>query len=98
MGSQPIRSRKVDIGKVLERSLVCVARGPASPFYLGGNVIGVPATVLFWIALMGTASGSRDKKIRRVFYVLLGMMIVMTLFGMLKEIAMGLIAMSHALG
>ena len=98
MGSQPIRSRKVDVGRVLERSLVCVVKGPASPFYLGGNVIGIPATILFWTALMGAPSGSRDKNIRRVFYVLLGMMIVITLFGTLREIAMGLVAMSHAIG
>ena len=98
MGSQPIRSRTVDVGRVIERSLVRVIKGPASPFYLGGNVTGVPATILFWIALMVTASGSRDKNIRRVFYVLLVIMIVMTLFGTLTAIAMGLIAMSHALG
>jgi hypothetical protein len=55
MGSQPMRSRTVDVGRVLERSLVAVVKGPASPFYIGGNVIGVPATILFWIALMDSA-------------------------------------------
>jgi Na+-transporting NADH:ubiquinone oxidoreductase subunit NqrB len=98
MGSRPIRSRTVNMGRVLERSLVSVVKGPALPFFLGGKTIGTLGTICFWTALIGTACWSRDKRIRRVFYVLFGMLIVMTLFGMVGQIAMGLVAMSHALG
>lgn len=98
MGSQPIRSSRVNMGRVLERSLTSVVKGPVLPFFLGGKIIGIPAAICFWTALMGTACLSRDKHIRRVFYVLFVMLIVMTLFGMVGEIAMGLVAMSHALG
>jgi Na+-transporting NADH:ubiquinone oxidoreductase subunit NqrB len=86
------------MGRVLELSLVSVVKGPALPFFLGGKTIGALGTICVWTALIGTACWSRDKRIRRVFYVLFGMLIVMTLFGMVGQIAMGLVAMSHALG
>jgi len=51
----------------------------------------------FWIAIFFTAKESINTVKRRWFYVLLSIYIVMTSIGLLGEIAMGLIAMSHAL-
>jgi hypothetical protein len=98
MGSVPIRSRSVDIRRVLERSAVAVVTGPALPLFWYGKAVGALGTILYWCVLLATAFQSRQRSARRVFYVLLGVYIVMTSIGILGEIAMGLIAMAHAAG
>jgi hypothetical protein len=98
MGSRPIRSPEVDIGWVLERSAVLVVQGPSLPLFWRGKALGVIATIGFWCALLGTACGSRRNRTRRLFYVLYGVFIVMTVIGMVGELARGLIAMAHAVG
>ena len=98
MGSTPIRSRTITIGGVLKCSAVAVVTGPALPLFWHGKALGALGTILFWCALLGTAFRSRQRLGRRVFYVLLGVYIVMTSIGILGEVAMGLIAMAHAVG
>jgi D-alanyl-lipoteichoic acid acyltransferase DltB (MBOAT superfamily) len=98
MGSVPGRSRTVDIGRVLEHSVVLVLKGPVFPLFLRGNSLGIPAALLFWCALLGTACGSRKDRTRRWFYALFGVYVVMTSLGILGAIARGLMAMAHAIG
>ncbi len=98
MGSRPIRSPTVDIGRVLERSVVLVVKGPALPLFWRGKSLGTPGAILFWCALLGTAFWSRHRRTRRWFYVLLGVYIVMSSIGIIGQVAMELIAMAHASG
>lgn len=98
MGSQPIRSPTVDIGRVLERSVVLVVKGPVLPLFWRGESLGTLGAIFFWCVLLGTAFWSRHRRTRRWFYVLFGVYIVMSFIGMIGEVAMGLIAMAHALG
>ena len=98
MGSQPIRSRTVDIGQVLIHSVLAVIAGPVLPLFWGGSFLGVPIVLFFWCALLITAFGSKDARTRRWFYVLFGVYIVLTSIGIIGTIGMGLIAMSHAIG
>lgn len=96
MGSQPIRSKTVNTGRVLNQSAKFVLLGPALPLFMYNKFFGILGAIGFWCALLGTACWSRQGRIRRWFYVLFGVYIVMTLIGMLGEIAMGLISMAHA--
>jgi len=97
LGSHPIRGNRVDIGELLLRSMQFVVKGPAIPFYWHFELLAVIVNIGFWIATFFTAKGSISTKKRRWFYVLLSIYIVMTSIGLLGEITMGLIAMSHAL-
>ena len=98
-GSRPIRSPSVNIGSVLEHSLVSVVIGPVLLLYSWfGKSVGILVTIVFWCALLGTAVGSRQQRTRRWFYVLYGVFIVMSFLGLVGSIAMGLIAMAHAVG
>ena len=97
MGSQPIRGNRVDIGELLLRSLQFVAKGPAIPFYWHFEPLAIVVNIGFWIALFFTAKGSISTRKRRWFYVLLSIYIVITFVGLFGEIAMGMIAMSHAI-
>ena len=98
MGSVPGRSRTVDIGRVLEHSVVLVLKGPVLPLFWFSNFLGIPPALLFWCALLGTACGSRKDRTRRWFYALFGVYIAIMSLVMLVAIAMGLMAMSHAIG
>jgi hypothetical protein len=97
LGSQPIRGNRVDIGELLLRSIQFVVKGPVIPLYWRWQALAILVTIGFWIALFVTAKGSISTRKRRWFYVLLSIYIVMTFFGLLGEIGMGMIAMSHAL-
>jgi hypothetical protein len=97
LGSQPIRGNRVDSEELLLRSMQFVVQGPAIPLYWHFEPFAILVTIGFWIALFITAKGSISTRKRRWFYVLLSIYIVLTSIGLLGEIAMGLIAMSHAL-
>ncbi len=98
MGSTPIRSMTVNTIRVLGQSAAFVVKGPALLFFHISDILGVIVTSGFWLAILGTACGSREGRTRRWFYVLYGVFVVMTIFGMAGEIVMGLISMSHAIG
>ena len=98
LGSQPIRSQTVNTGRVLKQSAQFVFIGHALPLFTHNNTIGILGAIGFWCALLVTAWRSRQRRIRRWFYVLFTVYIVMTSIGMLGEIAMGLISMAHACG
>jgi len=83
---------------VLVRSLEFVVIGPFLPLFWHAKYLSILLSIGFWCALLGTACGSRRDRVRRWFYVLFGVYIVLTFFGMVGEIAMGIIAMAHALG
>ena len=95
MLSEPIRSKTVNIERVLNQSAKLVLLGPALPF-MRNKFFGILGAIGFWCALLGTGCKSRQRRIRRWFYVLFAVYIVMTSIGMLGEIAMGLISMAHA--
>ena len=97
LGSQPIRGSRVEIGELLFRSMQFVVKVPAIPFYWHSEPLAVVVNIGFWVAVFFTAKESISTKKRRWFYVLLSTYILMTSIGLLGEIAMGLIAMSHAL-
>ena len=96
MGSQPIRSQTVNTGLVLNQSIRFVFIGPALPLYTFNKAVGISGAVVFWCALLGTAFMSKERRIRRWFYMLFGIYIAMTFIGMFGELAMGLISMAHA--
>ena len=96
MGSQPIRSQAINTGRVLKQSAGFVFIGPCLPLYTFNKTIGILGAIGFWCALLVTACRSRERRIRRWFYVLFTVYIVMTSIGILGEIAMGLISMAHA--
>lgn len=96
MGSRPIRSKTVNTGRVLKQSARFVLIGPALPLFTYNKTSGILGAIGFWCVLLGTACKSRQRRIRRWFYVLFAVYIVMTSIGMLGEIAMGLISMAHA--
>ena len=98
MGSRPIRSPTVNVGRVLADSANPVFIGPVLPLLIAGKSVGTLGGILFWIALLGTAFWSRHRRIRRCFYVLFGVYIVMSFLGMAEALVMGLIAMAHAVG
>ena len=96
MWSQPIRSKTINTGRVLKQSAELVFLGPALPLIMFNESFSILSAIGFWGALFGTACWSGQRRIRRWFYVLLGLYIVMTSIEMLRRIAMGLIAMAHA--
>ena len=98
MGSRQIRSHKVNIGGVLEISAVLVVKGPVLPLFIRGKTIGILGATIFWTALLGTAWGSSHVHMRRLFYVLFGVFIVMTPIFMVLEVLRGGITMAHAIG
>ncbi len=96
MGSQPIRSRTLDVGKVLAQSLELVIIGPGLLFYLVFEPVGVFISIVFWLLIIISLGGS-NVGIRRGFYWLLGVYVVMTLLGLFASIGMGLVAMAGAM-
>lgn len=96
MGSQPIRSRTLDVGKVLAQSLELVIIGPGLLFYLVSEAIGVFISIAYWLLLIISLGGS-NVGIRRGFYWLLGVYVVMTLLGLFASIGMGFVAMAGAM-
>ena len=96
MGSQPIRSKTVDIGDVLLRSVEFILIGPGLVFYIVSEEFAVIISIVFWLLIIKTALLSSDVHQRRWFYGLLGIYIVSTILGLLVSIGMGLVAMAHA--
>ena len=96
MGSQPIRSKRINTERVLYQSAKFVLLGPALPLYKHTKFFSILGAIGFWCALLGTACLSRQGHIRRWFYVLFGVYVVMLLIGIFGEIVMGLISMAHA--
>ena len=97
LASQPIRSQTVDLEKVLIRSAGMVFLGPALPIFNITQVLGFLAAVGFWCALIGTAWGSKDRRLRWWSYGLLAVYIVMASLGILVSFAALLISMAHAI-
>ncbi len=97
LGSEPIRGQAVDFGRILPQSAAFVAKGPALLLYRVGMPAGIIGAIAFWGALLAAAFQSRQPRPRRWFYLLLAAYIVLTAVALLGEMAMGLIAMSHAL-
>jgi hypothetical protein len=96
MGSQPIRSRTLDVGKVIAQSLELVIIGPGLLFYLVFEPVGVFISIAFWLLVIISLAGS-NAGVRRGFYWLLGVYVVMTLLGLFASIGMGLVAMAGAM-
>lgn len=96
IGSQPIRSKTINTERVLHQSAKFVLLGPALPLFIYNKFFSILGAIGFWCALLGTACLSRQGHIRRWFYVLLGVYVVMTFIGIFREIVMGLISMAHA--
>jgi hypothetical protein len=96
MGSQPIRNRTVDVGKVLAQSFEWVIIGPGLLFYPSSKSVGASISMVFWLLLI-LRLGSSNAGVRRGFYWLLGVYVVMTVLGMFAMIGMGLVAMAGAM-
>ena len=94
--SQPIRSKIINTERVLYQSAKFVLLGPALPLYKYTKFFSILGAIGFWCALLGTACLSRQGHIRRCFYVLFGVYVVMLLIGIFGEIVMELISMAHA--
>jgi len=94
--SQPMRSKRINTDRVLYQSAKFVFLGAALPLYMYTKFFSILGAIGFWCALLGTACLSRQGHIRRCFYVLFGVYVVMLLIGIFGEIVMGLISMAHA--
>ena len=95
--SQPIRSQTIDTKRVLYQSAKFVLLGPALPQFKYNKFKCILGAIGFWCAFLGTACLSRHGHIRRWFYVLFGVYVVMTTVFILREFVLGLIAMAGAL-
>lgn len=97
MHSTPIRGNRFDSGEVIVRCIKVVLIGPGLMFYRSWEAFGVLFAAVYWLLLLGTAYRSNDDGMRRRFYKLLAVYIVMTLIGGGGAIGLGLIAMAGAM-
>lgn len=87
----------VNTERILSRGFSFVLTGHSLLFSkLIGDIFGALWSIGFWCALITTAIQSSKDNMRRWFYRLLILYIVMSLIGMFGTIAMGLIAGAHA--